>query len=415
MNYKYFNDSKDYFNYIDNKLESGIKIEKSIGLGIFFSDGEIVGLKPINKTSDLKEKKKPYVIPSYKNESVINVIAGIRANFGYKSKYDYDPKIFNKSYNHVVYLLLDGLGVNILKECLPEDSFLRSNYYKTVSAIYPSTTAAATTSAKSGLYPLESGWTGWHNYIKEVNKNLILFTGIDYYSKEYTGINMYKLLPYDLFFDDMVVGEVIEPDFSKSISRLDVLLRRSIKNLSKSRFQYVYYNYPDEILHLDGIDGTKTKAKLLNIDRQVKNYVDRLPDNTLLIISADHGHTSCSPLNISNFRALNSLLERKPSNDARCITFKVKPEKIQEFETLFNTIFGSEFLLYKSNDIIKLGMLGDPKGKISPRIKDFMADYTALAVGNYYFKNVDDDVVFKSHHAGITKDEMEVPLIVIKK
>ncbi|UKI50367.1 MAG: hypothetical protein L6U99_02720 [Clostridium sp.] len=37
-------------------------------------------------------------------------------------------------------------------------------------SIYPSTTAAATTAAISGLAPLESGWTGWQNYVKEINQ-----------------------------------------------------------------------------------------------------------------------------------------------------------------------------------------------------------------------------------------------------
>ena len=174
MEKNYFKDSKNYFNYIDNKLISGIKITKVNELEIFFSDGDIIELDDY-----IEKSPKEYIIPNYKNESVINIISGIRKNYGYRPLNEYDKSLFNKKYKNIIYLLLDGLGTNILNDSLKEDSFLRTNYYKTINAIYPSTTAAATTSAKSGLYPLESGWTGWHNYIKEANKNLILFTGMD--------------------------------------------------------------------------------------------------------------------------------------------------------------------------------------------------------------------------------------------
>lgn len=409
MNTKYFKNSKDYFEYIDYKLESGIKIKKSLNLEIFFSDGEKIDLE------NSRPSRKKYIIPNYKDETVINIISGIRSNFGFDNKYDYDKELFDKKYNHIVYLLLDGLGVNVLTKTLRPSSFLRTHFYKKIEAIYPSTTSAATISAKSGLYPLESGWTGWQNYIKEANKNVILFTGVDYYSKENTGINVNKIIPYNNFFDDMNLGEIIEPDFSKNINKIEPLLRRSLKTINKSKFQYIYYNYPDEILHLDGIDGERTKVKMKYIDNAVKEYAEKLPEDTLLIISADHGHTTCSPFDISNFKSLNNLLERKPSNDARCTTFKVKVGKNDEFKDFFNLLFKNYFILYKSNDLIKTGMMGNPNDFINSRIDDFLADYTAVAISNRYFKLTDDNIIFKSHHAGITIDEMDVPLIVIKK
>ena len=410
MEKSYFKDSKNFFNYIDNKLISGIKITKVNELEIFFSDGDIIELDDY-----IEKSPKEYIIPNYRNESVINIISGIRKNYGFRAEYGYDKNLFNKKFKHIVYLLLDGLGVNVLNNSLNEDSFLKTNYYKSINAIYPSTTAAATTSAKSGLYPLESGWTGWHNYIREANRNLILFTGIDYYSYEMTGIKVDKLIPYKPFFNDMKLGRIIEPDFKKKEIKLDSLLKRSLRNLEKDRIQYIYYNNPDDLLHIYGIGSKNVKEEMEHIDNLIRDYSNKLPKNTLLIISADHGHTKCSPLNISKFKALNDLLERKPSNDARCITFKVKSGLSKQFEELFNLLFKNYFILYKSSDLIELGILGNPNRIINERIEDFMADYTAIAIGDKYFKTVDDDIIMKSHHAGITKDEMEVPLIVIKK
>ena len=407
--YKIFKDSKEYFSYIDLMLENNIKINKANGLKLYFSNGDIIELL------EQRMNPKKYHLPKYDDETVINIISGIRNNYGFDYKYKFDLTLFDKKYDHIVYLLLDGLGVNVLNKTLTKTSFLRTHYYKKINAIYPSTTSAATISAKSGLYPLESGWTGWQNYIKEANKNLILFTGVDYYSKEKTGININKLLPFKPFFHDMNLGRIIEPDFSKKYTRIDSLFKQSLKTLENDKFQYIYYNYPDEILHIDGIYGKATKEKMKSIDKFVESYANRLPDNTLLIISADHGHTSCNPLDISEFKSLNNLLERKISNDARCATFKVKCGKTQEFEDFFNLLFKKYFILYDSNDLIKERVFGDFNGLINERIDDFLADYVAIAISDKYFKLNSDNVIFKSHHAGITDDEMYVPLIVYKK
>ncbi|MCR5232239.1 MAG: hypothetical protein K6B64_06300 [Acholeplasmatales bacterium] len=70
----------------------------------------------------------------------------------------------------------------------------------------------------------------------------------------------------------------------------------------------------------------------------------------------------------------------------------------------------------KTSDAIKEGYFGDPFGKIHERIKDFLGDYVAFGINKYYFNyKGENSILFKSHHAGITKEEMEVPVIVIRK
>ena len=56
------------------------------------------------------------------------------------------------------------------------------------------------------------------------------------------------------------------------------------------------------------------------------------------------------------------------------------------------------------------------------KISSFIGDYVAVAKDNYYFnfnptlyQETEDEMVFKSHHAGITANEMVIPFIVLKK
>ena len=46
-----------------------------------------------------------------------------------------------------------------------------------------------------------------------------------------------------------------------------------------------------------------------------------------------------------------------------------------------------------------------------------LGDYVAVATDDLYFTNEikEDDLVFKAHHAGLTKEEMEIPIILLKR
>lgn len=65
-------------------------------------------------------------------------------------------------------------------------------------------------------------------------------------------------------------------------------------------------------------------------------------------------------------------------------------------------------------------MLGTNIDKINSRLNSFLGDYIACATGNYYFDYLtenekEQEFVMKAHHAGLTIDEMLIPLIVYKK
>ena len=117
-----------------------------------------------------------------------------------------------------------------------------------------------------------------------------------------------------------------------------------------------------------------------------------------------------------------SLLVRVPSNEGRCAFFKVKPFRKRKFVKLFNEYFADYFTLMTKKDFIEEGYLGESLECKNSKLDSFIGDYVAIAKKNYYF-NFDplvsseekDEMVFKGHHAGITEDEMVIPLIIMKK
>lgn len=416
----YFSSDVDLYNYLgENEIINHYGISLEIKRNNKY---EILSTQTIdynNKSKEeiinlLKNDIKKYDIfkPDY-NTSSLNILSSIKNNFGYDYKYNLINGLFDKKYKNVVLLLLDGLGYYVMNEILDKDSFLYSHLFTTLNCVFPSTTAASTTSIISGLTPLESGWTGWENYIKEINRNIILFTGENYYTKEQTGLSGYNLMKYDPFFKDMNdVNSKIISEFGGE-KNIKSVLNKSLKSFNgNENFQYVYFYDPDSTMHKYGINSIETKEVIKTIDKNVESYASKLPNDTLLIITADHGHINTNMINLYHNKRIMSLLERAPSNDSRCLTFKVKDDNKKEFEKMFNLFYGEIYDLYKSKDIYQF--FGNTS-KMNDRCIDFLADYVAIGKSNYYFNYSNSNHVFKSHHAGYTKNEMIVPIIVVRK
>lgn len=430
--YWYFEKQKEYFDTIEQMLNEGYQITDSIHLCVemtkenqsyllSFIQVEVVDEKIKERLHEL-DKEYKLVYPNY-DHCILNTISSIRKQFHGKPEYSLDEHmecIFSeKQYKNVIVMLLDGMGENILENNLDKDSFLRTHHLYTNTAIFPSTTAASTTATVSGLSPMRTGWLGWQNYFKEIRKNIILFNGRDYFTDEPTGFSGYKALPYEPFYADLNVnGTIHQPNFTKRKKNFKKVLKHSLRAIKKKKqnVQYVYFSQPDGLMHEFGTFDQLVKDKLKEMDDTLTWYAKKLPKDTLLLISADHGHTNIKNIEFFNCTPLLKMLNRRPSNDSRCITFSVKEEYRTVFPKLFTDLFGYAYDIMPSSEALHQEFFGKKEEIPHTRVYDFLADYVAVAKKDYCFnyKGI-EPIVFKSHHAGITADEMLVPVIVFRK
>ena len=405
---------EEYFKTLSNLMNDGYQVLES----------KFPYLK-LSKENDIVELdleiprplKKEIVKPNYDN-SLINIIDSIKSNYGKTPKYKIDNNIFDKKYKNTVILILDGMGKNILDEFAKRypNNFLSKHLYTYLTAIYPSTTACATTSIKSGLLPIETGWSGWANYFKEVDKDLVLFNGTDYYTGQNYNINAYTVLPYKPYFETLnIKGTYVEPDFSLNNHKLEDVLSKCLSNFTKGiQTMYVYDTEPDGMLHKLGTLNNEIYKTLNKYSKQIEKFYKRLPSNTLLLISADHGHIDSTNIKFYLDEYLYSMLIRKPTNDSRCLTFKVKENKKDEFKSYFESIYSNVYDLYSKDEFLDAGFMGQSETMPS-RLSDFLADFVAIAKTDYTFALKEKALEMKSNHAGITGEEMIIPLIVLKK
>jgi hypothetical protein len=365
---------------------------------------------------------KPIVFPDYK-KSILNVSTSILNHYGVKISHPTLPLLdshLSKNYRNIVLILVDGLGEDAIIKHLSSSSKLYQNMASTLTSVFPSTTVAATTSVLSGKTPLETGWLGWHQYISEEDASVIFFLNRDYYSlKSYDYLVAERYVPYLNIYQQITAvsphihTHEIFPAFRTPEHTTFAKICETIKNTIQAdgkHFVYAYWDKVDSLMHEYGPYSKPVHDMIMSVEEGYANLIASIEDDTLVIVIADHGQVDVETIQLTNYPLIIDTLKRLPSNESRASVFYVKDSMHEVFENAFNSQFRQYFNLYKTEDLLKMGLFGN--GKEHPRLRDFLGDYVAIAIDHYILSTVNNDFVMRGQHAGLLKEEMIVPLII---
>ena len=356
-----------------------------------------------------------------------------------------DPYL-EKNYKNVVVLLLDAMGMSIIEKHLKEDGFFRSHLAGSLDSVYPPTTVAATTSMLSGLYPNEHGWLGWDLYFPQLNKNVTVFQNTEQLkekegaqptdaasdgSKKWTEDSLEEVRPaadHNAGFTYLPYKNIIEkindagghaypvmpflPPYPQTIEEILKQIEALCKE-SEEKFIYAYWNEPDATMHRTGTMSNDTHKMVTELEAMIEETVSRLPD-TLFLITADHSHIDSKNLCLLDYPEITECLLRMPSMEPRTLNLFVKYEYKESFPEIFRKYFKDAFLLLTREQVLSNAVFGP--GESREDLEAMIGDYVALAVSN--------ESIFNTHmeaqempgvHAGLTREEIEIPLIVIEK
>lgn len=338
----------------------------------------------------------------------------------HNSNKEVDNELLKSNPDNVVLILLDGLGSSILEYHLQDNDFLRKNRKTNIYSVLPTTTTAATTSLMSGLNPVEHGWLGWDVYFKDLNKIVTLFTNnLKDTQEQAEKYNVAKTkLKYNNIFDlinsinkDIYVEKLFPFGENKYDSFEDAMQKviKICKQYKKS-FTYVYCDNPDAIMHDTGTKSIETKNMIKMLNDNIELLSKSIPNSTIIVI-ADHGHIDSTPIFLTDYPELLNTLRNDISIESRACAFFVKKDKIEEFKRIFNDKFSKDFVLYSKDEIIDKKIFGD--GEENKYFRDAIGDFIAWGISDKYFRSNRNCKQFKSQHAGITNDELIIPLIIV--
>ena len=230
------------------------------------------------------------------------------------------------------------------------------------------------------------------------------------------------------FASPQVKAYEINPKFCDSRSKRNInadnigIMCDSIKALCNNEdenFILAYSDRPDTLLHKYGCKSKEVREFILDSEKQIEKLCSELKGtNTLIIVSADHGHKDIDKVyNVIDIDEIQDCVIMPPSFESRAVTFWIKDDKKEKFEKFFRESLENEFLLFSKEDFLANNYLG--YGEKHPKIDDFIGNYIAISIGSSILKlgtNISKPKADKkSTHCGFTADEMEVPVIVIKE
>jgi len=377
-------------------------------------------------------------LPDY-NHSILNLITSILKHYKVETKHNSLKELDNildRNYKNIVFIVLDGMGEHILNKISP-NGYFRNNEIDCITSVYPSTTTAALTTYYSGKPPYETGWIAWSQYFKEYGRALDMLKHRESYngdSIQNAKMNVFEsIVNYTPIFEQIEEASTNVKAYEVMPSYSDRRAKRSIKADSideiieniemlcknpDEKFILAYSDNPDGLLHKFGTTSQEAENFIKDTELKIQEMCENLSEDTIVIISADHGHRDIDKAySILDYPEIQECLILPASLESRALAFWVKENMKDEFEERFKNAFGDEFLLMTKDEFLNQKLLG--YGQKHPKIDDFIGNYIALSTKGSIIKLetflADGKPVKKSTHCGLTKEEMEVPVIVMKK
>jgi hypothetical protein len=363
--------------------------------------------------------------------------------------------LYEPGFRHVILVVVDGMGLNTVQAALQRaqtdpdyavwSNLLESGALAPLTSIVPSTTAAALTTLWTGTAPAEHGTVGYEVWLKEYGMiaNMILHSPASYHgdpgSLRRAGFDPLNFLPVSMLgphlcrqgvkpyafqhqsiahsgLSDMLFQGVQVAPF-RSLSDLWVSLGDMLDAAPEEQnYTYVYWSDLDEHSHRFGPDDPRVALELASFSRQLNYFVRQRQaqarKDTLLLITADHGHIHTPKLPEYELRShpdLMKLLVMSPSGEARLPFVFLRPGCEQEFLNYVEATWPGQFLPIPAQQAIQAGLFGS--GEITGCLIDRVGDYVVIPQGNAYWWFESRDNPLLGRHGGVHPTEMQIPLL----
>jgi predicted AlkP superfamily pyrophosphatase or phosphodiesterase len=361
-------------------------------------------------------------------------------------------------YDAVVLFLIDGFGWRFFEKYQEMPFFKQTARAGTVTKLisqFPSTTAAQLTTIHSGMPVGEHGVFEWY-YYDPVADNVIApllfsFAGTSQRDTlKSIGIKPSSLFPTSNLYNQLKHQGIASTIFQhreytpstysnllfkgakaigyRTLPEALVNLVEKLSEMKPPAYLFFYFDRIDAISHEYGPESTQTAAEILIFLETMRHiFLKALAGShkrILFLLTADHGQVEIDPkttiyLNrepafagIEKFLRTNSNGELiVPAGSARDFFLYAKPEALDDAQAFLAARLDGRAEVRKVQELVQAGYFGPV---ISPR---FLARAGNLVILPYrgesvwWFEKDKYEQRFRGHHGGLTKQEMEIPLL----
>lgn len=386
-----------------------------------------------------------FIFPEYNGKNFINIINSIKHNFGINDGITLENKKIKKillNKEKVVFILVDAFGWKFYKSVREDSKFFKEirkrGIEEKITSQFPSTTTVHVTSVITGKDVSTHGFFEWFTYDSKINEVFTPFL-FDYEGKE-------EILPKDNLFKELkengVCSTIITPNYINnsyysrelfkdgkvkgydSVEEMFDILLQGIKKDKGKNFYYIYYPQIDSIGHEYGMSSYKAYFEINNfikaLDNFYNNVLDKGVNEGIFILSADHGQ-----MEIKDRIYLNELIPNideymlKDSKGKSIVPVGYNRDMFlyikKEFEIYVYELLKEKFKdkgeIYLVKDLIDKGVFINPSETFLSRMGNIVIiPYDGYGV--WWFEKGKYEISLKGSHGGLTKDEMEIPLLI---
>lgn len=364
----------------------------------------------------------------------------------------------DSSAKRVILILVDGFGWRFLERyqnLKPIARVLNGSHAECLTSQFPSTTAAHLTTLHSGVPVFESGIYEWF-YHEPLAGRIIVPLPFNDARSDFDGrgellslsITPEQIMPWDSFYQKLAAtGDIASYVYHSAgfaternalhgtrgatVRPIDCiehgfsLLKRDLKETSgaaQSAYHFLYLPDFDSMTHDYGPSSEKLVRCAERIFDQIATLKESLPSDTLLLITADHGHTAVDPTTTiyldTELPELPGLIEigsaglpLVPAGSARDFFLHLRQEcRDTVREKLRHKLCGIAEV-YAKEQLVELGLFGEaPSQRLLQRLGDTaILPHEGQTV--WWSEGGKFKMSFFGHHGGLTADEMLIPLI----
>lgn len=369
--------------------------------------------------------------PGYGRSSIAEVLTSSAAVLGVPG---FTNTLDLPAARRVCVVMVDGLGWSLLKQRAGHAPFLRSFLpsARVLTAAFPTTTSASLASLGTGLPPGQHGMVGYDVLDPAQDKVVNMLGNWD----PNVDPRIWQPCPTVLerAAEHIPVATVSLPRFEHS-AMTDAALRggafigatgvharvsAAAEALAKSpgMLMYLYWNELDKAGHKHGAQSAQWGFALEELDSALKLLAKRLPADTLLLLTADHGMVDVAAENRFDFSLDPALVAgvRHTAGEPRMVHLYLEPdagERHRESLTAaWREAYGRKAWILGRDEAVAAGYFGATvRPEVLPRIGDLLV-LPREPIALYDMRRMKPaSLEVVGQHGSLTRAEREVPLL----
>lgn len=328
----------------------------------------------------------------------------------------------------VCLVLIDGLGLDNLKQARAHAGFLNSQQNMQAACYFPSTTASSLVSLATGKPPWETGFIGYQIYDRESRIALNLLSG---WNTEEQALDFQNLETVsELAVKEQVQFHVIAHSAYRNSGFTAATMRGSTfhghdsipDRFAKARellaqgarnLTYLYVPELDQTAHAFGSKSNKWLELLEDVDSEVSTLARGLPKSSGIVLTSDHGVIDIERRNhiyVDELIAAETFEYVGGDTRGLFLYLKDKDSVNQVFKKLDDSLADSCYII-KPEELVAAGYWQHSARELLLPELILLAKKEVALYHRDFAKKKSMDMV--GHHGSISSAEMTIPLIKI--